>query len=181
MARVPPVELDFVRPGGPTARGAPLLLALGLACAAGVLAYQRVLVQQAAERTAQLEELRNMARRSSPALAGREGDSPEVREQIKRANAVLAQMNVPWGELFAAIETAQDDSIGLLAVQPDPGAGQILIGGQARTLPAVLAYMERLQQSERLREVVLTSHEFKPDEPGQPVEFTLAARWIEAR
>ena len=181
MARVPAVDLDFVRPGGPTARSAPLLLVLGLACAVGVLVYQRVLVRQAAERGAQLEELRSMSRRTGPSLAGKAGDSPEVREQIKRANAVLAQMNVPWGELFAAIETAQDDSIGLLAVQPDPGAGQILIGGQARTLPAVLAYMERLQQSERLREVVLTSHEFKPDEPGQPVEFALAARWVEAR
>jgi hypothetical protein len=181
MARIPAIELDFVRPGGGTARSAPLLLALGLLCAAGVLTYQRVLVRQAGERTGQLEEMRSMARRASPALAGKEGDSPEVREQIKRANAVLAQMNVPWGELFAAVETAQDDSVGLLGVQPDPNAGQIIISGQARTLPALLSYMERLQQSERLREVVLNSHEVKPNEPGQPVEFVLAARWVEAR
>jgi len=181
MARVPAIALDFIRPGGGTARGAPILLVLGVLCTTGVLAYQRVLVGQAGARAAQLEEMRSMSRRASPALAGKDGDTPEVREQFKRANAVLAQMNVPWGELFAAVEMAQDDSVGLLAVQPDPGAGQIVIGGQARTLPALLSYMERLQRSDRLRQVVLTSHEFKPEEPGQPVEFVLAARWVEAR
>lgn len=181
MARVPAIGLDFARPGGGTARAAPLLLVAGLLCAGAVLAHQRVLSLQASERAAQVEEMRSMSRRATPAFAGQDGDTPEVREQIKRANTVLAQMNVPWGELFAAIETAQDGSVGLLAVQPDPGAGQLVIGGQARTLSALLAYMERLQQSDRLREVVLASHEVKNDEPGQPVEFVLAARWVEVR
>jgi len=180
MARVAAIGLDFVHPGGGVSRIAPLLLVAGLLCAAGVVWHQRVLLQRAAERLAQLEEMRSMSRRASPALAGQDSDTPEMREQIKRANVVLAQMNVPWGELFAAVETAQDDTVGLLAVQPDPGAGQIIIGGQARTLPALLAYMERLQRSDRLREVVLASHEVKREEPGQPVEFVLNARWVEA-
>ena len=55
----------------------------------------------------------------------------------------------------------------------------VLIGGAARSLPAVFAYMERLERSKRLRGVVLLSHEVKSNEPGQPVAFTLSAAWQE--
>jgi hypothetical protein len=180
MRRVPAIGLDFARPGGSTGRLAPVLLVIGALLALAVLQHQRVVARTALERAAQVEEMRSMSRRTMPAIAGRDNDTPEVREQIQKANAVLAQMNVPWGELFAAVEMAQDGSVGLLAIQPDPRARSVTIGGEARSLPAVLAYMSRLQASERLRDVVLASHEIKVKEPGQPVDFVLNARWVEA-
>jgi hypothetical protein len=180
MGRVPAIGLDFVRPGGGAGRLAPVLLIAGALSALAVLEHQRALARAAQEREAQVEEMRSMSRRTMPSIAGRDSDTPEVREQIHKANAVLVQMNVPWGELFAAVETAQDGSVGLLAIQPDPRARSVTIGGEARSLPALLAYMSRLQGSERLRDVVLTSHEVKVKEPGQPVDFVLNARWVEA-
>ena len=180
MAHVSAIGLDFVRPKGGTGRLGPLLLIAGALSALAVLEHQRVLARAAQEGAAQVEEMRTMSRRSMPSIAGQDSDTPEVREQIQKANAVLAQMNVPWGELFAAVETAQDGSVGLLAIQPDARARSVAIGGEARSLPALLAYMSRLQGSERLRDVVLASHEIKMKDPGQPVEFVLNARWVEA-
>jgi Tfp pilus assembly protein PilN len=180
MAQVPAIGLDFVRPGGGTGRFGPLLLIAGAVSALAVLEHQRVLARAVQEGAAEVEEMHSMSRRAMPSIAGRDSDTPEVRQQIQKANAVLAQMNVPWGELFAAVETAQDGSVGLLAIQPDARARNVAIGGEARSLPAVLAYMGRLQGSERLRDVVLASHEIKLKEPGQPVEFVLNARWVEA-
>ena len=180
MARVPAIGLDFVHPGGGAGRLAAALLIAGALAALAVLEHQRVLARAAAERAQQVEEMRSMSRRTMPSIAGRDGDTPEVREQIQKANAVLAQMNVPWGELFAAVETAQDGSVGLLAIQPDPRARSVTIAGEARSLPALLAYMSRLQGSERLRDVVLMSHEIKVKEPAQPVEFVLSGHWVEA-
>jgi hypothetical protein len=100
-----------------------------------------------------------------------------VREQIKKANAVLQVMNVPWGELFAAIESAENADVALLAVQPDARNSTVLIGGEARNLPAIFAYMQRLERTQRLRGAMLLSHEVKDKEPGQPVAFTLSAMW----
>jgi hypothetical protein len=39
----------------------------------------------------------------------------------------------------------------------------------------------RLQGTQRLRDVVLVSHELKAKEPGRPVAFLLNAQWVERR
>jgi hypothetical protein len=155
-----------------------LLLAGGLAALA-VMNIEREIAASIQGREAQIEEVRSLTRRSRPALQGESGDTPELREQIKKANGVLAQLNVPWGQLFAAIETAQHPDVGLLAVQPDPRGRMVTIGGQARSLPALWEYMERLQHTQRLRDVVLVNHEIKTKEPGRPVAFVLSAQWVE--
>ena len=134
---------------------------------------QRHLGSQLQAREAQLEEIRSMSRRARPAIETRESDSPEMREQIKKANAVLAQMNVPWGELFAAIESAERAASRCCRSSPMRAAARVLMAGDARDLPAVLAYMARLERTGRLQRVVLVSHEIKLKEPGQPVAFQL--------
>jgi transcriptional regulator with XRE-family HTH domain len=175
------VQLDFLHPTGRGSRLGPLLLVIGALVALTALAYQRQLSREVVAREAQISDLRSMASRSAPVLSERESDTPEVREQIKKANAVLQQMNVPWSELFAAIESAEGSDIALLAVQPDPRSRSLLLGGEARNLPAVLGYMERLQRTKRLRDVVLVTHELRNKEPGQPVAFALNAAWVESR
>ncbi len=179
MMGVPPIGIDFKRPGGRASRAGPLLLVAGALAAVVVFAAHRTLSADVRTREAQVEEIRSMQQRTRPALRAQDSDTPELREQIKKANAVLAQMNLPWGALFSAIESAQNAEVGLLSVQPDPRNRAVLIGGQGKALPAVFAYMTRLQQGGRLRDVVLVSHETKVKEPGQPVEFTLSAHWVE--
>lgn len=175
------IQLDFLQPAGRGSRLAPYLLIAGVIAASAAVSYQRQVGQQVVARESQINELRGMANRTLPALAERETDTPEVRNQIKKANSVLQQMNIPWGDLFSAVESAENGDVALLAVQPDPRTHTISIGGEARSLPAVLSYMGRLERTSRLREVVLASHEMKIKEPGQPVTFTIAAIWEEAR
>jgi Tfp pilus assembly protein PilN len=181
MASIPAIGLDFVRPASRAARFAPLVLLVGAATAVLVAETHRQAASELNARQERLDELQRMSRRSMPAIEGKEGDTPEMREQIKRANAVLVQMNVPWGELFAAVESAQDGSVAVLSVQPDPREQVIGLTGAARNLDAVLAYMQRLETTQRLMDVVLASHEVKIKEPGQPVEFALTARWVDGR
>lgn len=175
------IQLDFLHPAGRGSRLGPWLLLAGALAALAAVSYQRQLGREVVAREAQLSELRGMASRSAPALSTQESDTPEVRDQIKKANVVLQQMNVPWGELFAAIESAENGNVALLAVQPDARSRSVLVGGEARNLPAALAYLARLERTGRLRDVVLMSHELKTKEPGQPVAFTLSAAWQEVR
>jgi Tfp pilus assembly protein PilN len=181
MASVPALGLDFVRPAARSARWAPVLLIAGAIAAAVVGEGHRVASSEVRARQERLDELQRMSRRSMPGLEARETDTPAIRDQIRRANAVLAQMNVPWGDLFVAVESAQNENVAVLSVQPDVRDRVIALGGVARNLDAVLAYMERLERTHRLEHVVLASHEVKVREPGQPVAFELTARWVEAR
>jgi hypothetical protein len=175
------IQLDFLHPTGRGSRIGLWLLVAGALVALGAIAYQRHLAREMVALEARLSEMRSMASRSAPALSEREADTPEVRDQIKKANAVLQQMNVPWSELFAAIESAENGQVALLAVQPDARSHSVLIGGEAKDLPAALGYLERLERTKRLRDVVLMTHELKTKEPGQPVAFTLSAAWQEGR
>ena len=175
------VQLDFQQPTGRSSRLGPWLLLVGAIAAVAAMAYQNHLAREVAARDARLTALRGIASRSLPSISGQDSDTPEIRDQIRKANAVLQVMNVPWGELFAAIESAEDSTVALLAVQPDPRSRSVLIGGEARSLPAVFAYMGRLEHTSRLRDVVMVNHELKSKEPGQPVGFTLSAGWREER
>jgi hypothetical protein len=175
------IQLDFLRPAGRGSRIGLYLLVGGALVALGAVVYQRHLAREVVVLEARLAEMRSMASRSAPALSEREADTPEVRDQIKKANAVLQQMNVPWSELFAAIESAENGQIALLAVQPDARSHSVLMAGEAKDLPTALAYLERLERTKRLRDVVLMTHEVKSKEPGQPVAFTLSAGWREGR
>jgi hypothetical protein len=179
--RVPRVDLDFLQADRRLSRLAPWLLIAGVVAAALAGLEQRYLASQMQAREAQIEEMRSMSRRTRPAIETQESDSPEMRDQIKKANAVLAQMNVPWGELFEAIESADEASVALLQVQPDARSSSVVLGGTARDLGAVLTYMTRLERTQRLKDVVLVSHEIKLKEPGRPAAFQLLARWVETQ
>jgi Tfp pilus assembly protein PilN len=181
MASVPAIGLDFIRPSGRASRLGPILLLVGALVAMGVAEMHRHASSELRTRQERVDELERMSRRNLPAIEGKQSDTPEMREQIKRANAVLAQMNVPWDELFAAVESAQDGSVAVLSVQPDARDQVIALTGAAHNLDAVLGYMKRLESTQRLMDVVLASHELKVKEPGQPVEFALTAHWVDAR
>jgi len=175
------IQLEFLQPSGRGSRLGPWLLVAGALAAMAAASYQSHLGREVTAREAQLTALRGMTGRSLPAISEPDSDAPGVRDQVKKANAVLRLMNVPWGELFTAIEAAENANVALLAVQPDPRSRSVLVGGEARSLPAVFAYMERLERTGRLHNVVLVTHELKNKEPGQPVAFTLSAGWQEER
>jgi len=175
------IQLDFLRPTGRASRLGPGLLMAGAIAVLAALSYQSHLAREIAAREARLATLHGIANRSMPAISERGAETQEVRDQIKKANAVLQVMNVPWGELFAAIESAENSDVALLAVQPDTRSHSVTIGGEARGLPAVFAYMERLERTKRLHGVMMSSHEVKSKEPGQPVAFTLSAGWEEGQ
>ncbi|MCW5620289.1 MAG: hypothetical protein KIS79_04190 [Burkholderiales bacterium] len=181
MSRIPAIALDFARPMAVTTRFAPVLLLIGALVAAAAFMHYRAVAGALQARNAQVSGLRELTQRTLPALSDGASASPEMREQIRKANEVLAQINVPWSGLFASIEAAQDEDVALLAVQPDVRTRSVAISGQARDMTSVLAYMTRLEHDARLREVILANHAVKVQEAGQPVEFTLAARWVESR
>jgi len=180
MARIAAVQLDFLRPATASRLG-PWLLVAGVLVALVVMLEHRQLSAQTQALVTELDELRGRLRQSRPVIEAGEADSPELRVQVKKANGVLEQLNVPWGELFVAIEAAQNADVALLRVQPDARSRTVQLGGAARSVSAVLAYMTRLERSENLGEVLLVSHKIKLREPGRPVEFVLNARWVEKR
>jgi hypothetical protein len=153
-----------LHPAGRGSRLGPWLPLAGVLAALAAVSYQRHLGGEVAAREAQLSEMR-VASRSAPALSTQESDTPGCAIKSKKANGVLQRMNVPWGELCChrvGREWQYRAAGGATGRTQPQRAG----GGEARDLPAALAYLARLERTGRLRDVVLMTHEVKDQAAG---------------
>ena len=164
------VRLDFAAPAHATPRLGLVLCIAGLAAAitTGVLFNTEL-----GERNHIDAALAAIAQQNRPPTTAA-GHAAEDTAAIER------ELSIPWSKLLAELEAASHDSastVALLQVEPDPAKHTVRITAEARSLPAALAYLERLQHSRVLKFPMLESHELKKDDPEHPVRVKLAAEW----
>src|SRR5690606_12435561 len=130
-----PLRIDFCR----TRRGprwvSPVLLAIAVAFAADV-AYTGI-------------EALHEVRAAEHALAKLDPRSYRparqvTPEEIAEARETLARLSTPWDELFLALEQASSREVALLAVEPDPKSGKVVISGDSKDYLAALTYVLNL-------------------------------------
>ena len=175
MARA--IHLDFLTTRPRSASMGLVVLLAGLAAIAAVLVEYRALGQETAVLETRIADFRRMSRRELPPIREAAMDSKALAQEIRQANQVLAQLNLPWDALFRALEGASIPGVTLLAIQPEVGASQVRIAGEAKTYDVALAYVAKLEASERFANVFLTSHEVRANAPERPVVFGLVADW----
>jgi len=103
--------------------------------------------------------------------------SDELAQQLKRADAVLDALYLPWDDLFVTLEKADSKDLGLLGLTPDPRSHSVRISGEAKTVDEVLAYMKRLSQQPLLTQVNLMSYGTVERGGVELVQFVVGARW----
>jgi len=170
------LELDFQRPARPSLFGWVLLLA-GLAALAALLGVQHTLAQQTLARHATAKRIEALL----PGAGATRTRNPDGDAALAAARQALERSKLPWSGLFAALEAADDKDVALLAVTPDVARGQLKIHAEARHLAAMLAFHQRLQHADGLRNVVLVDHEVSnavsKEAAGPSVRFHIVAAW----
>ena len=172
------LELDFVQPRIRfTWRGA-VLLAGGIALAS--LSIHQYMA--AGREIIALEGELATLTRGAVHTGGAPGVAlDQLRARIVLANQVVRKRIVPWDGLFRDIESASDNKIGLLSVQPDVASGLVNISGEARDAAALTDYMGRLEAQPSLEDVHLAAHEIRSNQGRQVVRFNLNATWVGAQ
>jgi Tfp pilus assembly protein PilN len=97
-------------------------------------------------------------------------------EEIAAAKETVQRLAMPWDSLFRALESAANDQVALLGIQPDPKTGTVLISGDSKDYLAVLTYVLNLSRSDALQKVQLARHEVKQDQ-AKVVGFAISATW----
>jgi Tfp pilus assembly protein PilN len=97
-------------------------------------------------------------------------------EEIAAARETLQRLSTPWDKLFSALESAASEQVALLAIEPDPRAGTVVISGDSKDYLAALTYVLNLSRAETLSQVKLARHEVKND-PQKTVAFSVSAQW----
>lgn len=169
--------LDFARPQ-PLVRmqrnlGGVALLLAGALCAGWVVNEHLALQRQAQSREAELRQItRQLAPRPSTTVS-----RENLAAEIGKVNQAAAQLTIPWDNLFAAVESAQDGQVALLTFQPNFSKRELRLSGEAASFESLRRFSERLGQGSVLSEVRLLSHEMNQGAGGPVVKFELLARW----
>lgn len=104
-------------------------------------------------------------------------DTEQVALEIKQANAIIFELNLPWKELFEAFEVTRNTDIAVLAIEPDAQKGFVRISGEAKSLESLPAYLGYLQKVPLFKDVALLNHQVQQQDPQRPVRFMLQATW----
>ena len=174
------LQLDFRggRPGGYWAGWALLAMAVAFAIDLGASYFS--LRGAVSQKEDSLAVLSHELRISVPSR-------PVSKEEVTMARETIQRIALPWDRLFGALEAAASTASGtgagtgsepvaLIAIEPDPQAGTVLISGEGRDYAAALGYLQQLRQSKALSAVHLVKHEVQ-NTPGRPVAFTVSAAW----
>lgn len=102
-------------------------------------------------------------------------------EEIAFAAETIRRLTTPWDNLFTALESAASDDVALLAIDPDPASGTVVISGESRDYLAALSYVLYLRRAKTLGNVQLLKHELRQNDARRPVAFSISASWREAK
>ncbi len=170
-----PLQLDYLSDGRDIRIGIAALMAGLSVMLFAVWAYQ--LGSEEISRQEMLFARVNSSSAIHRDETGEGKDNEQVAAEIKQANEIILELNLPWKELFGAFEAVKKGDIAVLSIEPDAKKGLVRIGGEAKSLESLPAYIAYLQKVPLFREVVLLHHQIQEQDPQKPVRFMLQASW----
>lgn len=104
-------------------------------------------------------------------------DREQIALETGQAKTVILELNLPWKDLFEAIESYPKGDVAVLSIEPDARKGMVHISAEAKSLDSLIAYLAFMQKVPLFRDVELGTHQIQEQDPQQPVRFTLQATW----
>jgi len=107
---------------------------------------------------------------------GRPGPPLDPRAS-KAAFQIARELQTPWSQLLAALESTPARDVALLGVEPSAERHVIRITAEARNPPAMLEFLRNLQANREFSDVWLNAHAVQAQTPGAPVRFVVQLAW----
>lgn len=165
------IHLDFIPSGRrPGALALGLLILGALALGWGLWTYDR-----------SSREVEGLGLRLAEATGSRSPGSATGNDRmVAEAQRVAAELQTPWNALLDDLEaatTAGKGDVVLISVEPDRLRQRLKLVAEARSLPAALKYVQRLQHKAALQDALLESHQVRTDVTERPVRVQIVAAW----
>ncbi len=75
------------------------------------------------------------------------------------------------------MEQAASEDVAVLALEQDATQSSLKLLAEARNPAAMLEYLRRIEAGGTLRAATLDTHKIDLQQPGQPVRFSITARY----
>lgn len=175
--KAPALRLEFAPGARQRSRfGVALLVGAGVILLAVAVAFASAWSQRRADRLALTELAARQGQAARPIAPPAKPDSAYL-AKVKSVQRAAKSLTAPWPDLFDAIESAPQQSVALLSMEPSTARHAMRLTAEARDPQAMLAYLAALQTDRRLASAVLVSHEVQAQAPGRPIRFQVLARW----
>ena len=115
--------------------------------------------------------------RARPVQRRSEVVGPELAHRIASANQAIDALAVPWDALFRSIESADARGLGVMSLVPNARTHLLRLSGEAKSVPDLLAYVDRLAALQALQQVHLEGYDTVVRDGVSVVSFTVAATW----
>ncbi len=171
MARA--LELDF-QPRQQIPRWVQRLVFAGGAALAALAVVHELEVQREAR---ELKARVLAAERPGPATGGGTRRATATADPLEaRREAILRELQLPWGRMFAVVERMASPTVAAVALQPDARNGTVKVVAEAASQSDMLDYVKALSADPGVARVQLVSHEVETGVPGRPVRFTVVGK-----
>lgn len=172
------IEIQFAKRASSVSRIHVGAVALGVLAMAFSVAQFTQTRTQLARADAELREVaaKIEQRRGSPPTRNAVA-IPE--DKIRAINAAITKLNLPWSEVFAALESSKPNTVALLSLQPEGKNRTLLVEAESKTPEHMLAFVKRLRAEPMFEDAFLTKHELREQDPNRPYRFALELRWRE--
>ena len=160
------LELDYLVPP----RRAPWPGVVVLAASLGLAAWLGDMYMEAGSELARLETAAGLARPERRAAPVAPKD-----EEIRRAEAVVKSLTLPWAGLIRAIEQAATREVAILQLEPNADTRIVRLTAEAKSREAMFDYLRRLGNAGGVGEVHLVHHQILKEEPQRPLQFSVHA------
>lgn len=152
------------------------LLIAGLLILGASLWQQWQLNRQAQALSLQQQNLLRLDKRQSAGVTSKLDDE-KTQEAIKRARAVLHQLNLPWDQLFPSLENAAREDIAIMSIVPNSQDGSITLQAAAININAAINFADRLKAQKPLSGIYMLQEEPLDQNPRFPLQFKISADW----
>lgn len=171
------MQLDFRRPPRSRWRWVGwVMLAVAVAGTAALSEQWADASQRHAMAESHHDRLDERLRAKTPRRAAVATD-PLTLAEVQRANGIIDQLTVPWDELFDAMDAADPRGVAVLSLAPNPRERSLRLGGEARAMAELLAYVGRVAEQPTLSQVHLQGYKTVVRDGVPVLAFTLAATW----
>ncbi|HEU4622755.1 MAG TPA: PilN domain-containing protein [Burkholderiaceae bacterium] len=118
-------------------------------------------------------ELQQLQRRAMPVRETVRSSPPLEPAKVTEINRIIHPLNVPWSQVFDALETATPQDVALVAVEPDAQRYAIRLLVEAKSTDALFVYLNALDEHPAFERVALAKHDTQEQDPLKPVRFSI--------
>lgn len=97
--------------------------------------------------------------------------------QIKSLNDAVSALNLPWRDLFDALEDSNSPDVALVSLHADGTTNQIFLVAESNKSASLLEYAFALKSQPIFSVVLPVSHEENTHDTNMPLRIQLNARW----